>query len=96
MSNLWKSGIGLLALVLAVGLMLTLSSDRSAAQKDAGKNVTVVASDGTHLIVTDNTAHKLYFYAIDQGGKPGDDLKLRGTINLEDVGKTVIKPTTHK
>jgi len=86
----------LLVLALLVGLVLTLSADRSAAQKDGGKNLTVVESDGAHLIVTDNQAHKLYFYAIEQGGKPGDELKLRGTINLDDVGKPSIKPSTVK
>lgn len=96
MSMRWKSGLGLLAVALLVGGVLTLSPGRSAAQKDGGKNVTVVQTDGTHLIVTDNTAHKLYFYAIDQGGKPGDELKLRGTINLEEVGKPGIKPIDAK
>jgi hypothetical protein len=85
-----------LVVVLLVGLVLALSSDRSAAQKDGGKNITVVETDGAHLIVTDNQAHKLYFYAIDQGGKPGDELKLRGSINLDDVGKPSIKPNTVK
>jgi hypothetical protein len=96
MSNLWKNGIGLLAIALAIGLVLSLSAERSAGQKETGKNLTVVATDGTHLVVTDNQAHKVYFYAIEQGGKPGDELKLRGTINLEDVGKPIIKPTTIK
>jgi hypothetical protein len=91
-----KRSCCLVALVLLVGLVLTLFSDRSAAQKDGGKNITVVETDGAHLIVTDNQARKLYFYAIDQGGKPGDELKLRGTVNLDDVGKPTIKPNTVK
>lgn len=92
----WKSGFGLLAVVLAIALVLALSANRSAAQKDGGKHFTVVATDGTHLVVTDNQTNKVFFYAIDQGGKPGDDLKLRGTINLEDVGKPSLKPTSAK
>ena len=47
-------------------------------------------------LYTDNQADKVYFYAIEQGGKPGDELKLRGTINLNDVGKAAIKPTKDK
>jgi hypothetical protein len=96
MSNLWKNGIGLLAIVLAIGLVLTMSSDRSAAQKDAKGSYSVVSTDGAHLIVVDNTANKLYFYAIDRDGKIGDEVKLRGTVNLQDVGKPSIKPIDAK
>lgn len=59
---------------------------------DASGRHSVVASDGAHLIVTDNAADKLYFYAIDKDAKIGDDLKLRGTIDLRDVGQPAIKP----
>lgn len=95
----WKVSVGVLALVLVVGLLLTLSPVGPAlGQGGAGGSgrYTVVATDGTHLIVTDNQASKVYFYAIDQGGKPGDDLKMRGTINLADVGKPTITPTKPK
>jgi hypothetical protein len=97
MSNLWKNGIGVVAVVLAIGLVLTMSSDRSAAQKDSGKgSYSVVATDGAHLIVVDNGTNKLYFYAIDKDGKVGDELKLRGSANLQDVGKPSIKPIDAK
>jgi hypothetical protein len=93
----WKVGVGVLALVLAVGLVLALYPGRpalAAADKDAaGARYTVVGTDGTHLIVTDNQANKVYFYAIEQGGKPGDEMKYRGEINLTEVGSPVIKPT---
>lgn len=59
---------------------------------DASPRHSVVASDGAHLIVTDNGAAKLYFYAIDKDAKVGDDLKLRGTIDLRDVGQPTLKP----
>jgi hypothetical protein len=97
MSNLWKHAIGLLAIVLAIGLLLTLSSDRSAAQKETGKgSYSVVSTDGAHLIVVDNATSKLYFYAIDRDGKIGDELKLRGSADLHDVGKPSIKPIDAK
>jgi len=38
----------------------------------------------------------LYFYTIDQGKEIGSELKLRGTIDLNQVGKPVIKPATVK
>ena len=50
----------------------------------------VINTDGYHLIVTDNAADKLYFYAVDERGKVGDDLLLRGTIDLTEVGKPKI------
>lgn len=97
MNTMWKSALGLLAIGLLVGLMLNFSSDRSVAQKDAGKgSYSVVSTDGAHLIVVDNGTSKLYFYAIDKDGKIGDELKLRGTVNLQDVGKPSIKPIDAK
>ena len=100
MNSSWKCGVACVAIVLVAGLMLTLSPVRPAlgeAQVGSGyPKHTVNATDGTHLVVTDNQANKVYFYAIDQGGKPGDELKLRGTINLNDVGKPGITPTKDK
>jgi hypothetical protein len=101
MNGNWKVGLSLLGIVLVVVVVLMLQpapSVGAAMQKapDVGAHYTVVATDGTHLIVTDNKANKVYFYAIEQGGKPGDELKFRGTINLEDVGKPTIQPTKAK
>ncbi len=56
----------------------------------------VVSSDGAHLIVTDNTTEKLFFYAIDHDAKIGSELKLRAEINLKDVGKASLLPTMTK
>ena len=50
----------------------------------------------TLQIVVDNATNKLYYYAIDKEGKIGDELKLRGTVNLQDVGKPSIKPIDAK
>jgi hypothetical protein len=61
-----------------------------------GSQYSVVATDGAHIIVTDNAAAKLYYYAIDKDGKVGDDLKLRGSLDLRDVGKAVLKPIDAK
>ena len=36
----------------------------------------------------------LYFYTIDKDRDVGTELKLRGTIDLNDVGKPIIKPVT--
>jgi hypothetical protein len=99
MNGNWKVGVSLLGVVLVVAVLLLLQPGHSvvAMQKaDGGASYTVVASDGTHLVVTDNKSNKLYFYAIEQGGKPGDELKLRGSFNLEDVGKPAMQPTKPK
>jgi hypothetical protein len=92
----WKSGVPFLAGAMLIAAAL-LISNRQAVQgqgraADGAARHSVVASDGAHLIVTDNGADKLYFYAIDKDGKVGDDLKLRGTIDLRDVGQASLKP----
>lgn len=96
----WKVGLGVLAGMLVMGVLVTLFSGHSVvgAEKDGGgvAKYTVVATDGTHLVVTDNQAAKVYFYAIDKDGKPGDELKLRGTMDLTQVGKEAIQPTKPK
>jgi hypothetical protein len=96
----WKSGMLFLAgaFMIAGALILT---NRESAQGQGGKmggggQYTVVATDGAHIIVTDNAAAKLYFYAIDKDGKIGDELKLRGSLDLKDVGKASMKPIDAK
>lgn len=94
MRTCWKNGIGLLALTLVAAIAMLAYSGQSAAQREGGAHgrYTVVATDGSHIIAVDNAAAKLYFYAIDQGGKVGDELKLRGTVDLQDIGKPTLKP----
>jgi hypothetical protein len=85
------------AVLLSATLILT-SRDPAQGQGKMGGGVrhTVVATDGAHLIVTDNVTDKLYFYAIDKDAKIGDELKLRGTADLSEVGKPSIKPIDAK
>lgn len=96
----WKSCVVLTVGLLAMAFVL---SGRDVAQGQGGKGgsaggatYSVVSTDGAHLIVTDNAASKLFFYAIDKDGKIGDELKLRGTVDLRDVGKPSIKPIDAK
>jgi hypothetical protein len=58
----------------------------------AGPHFTVVETEGHNLLVTDNVTNTLYFYTVDKGEAVGSDLKLRGTVDLNQVGKDVIKP----
>jgi hypothetical protein len=62
----------------------------------AGQRYTVVETEAHNLIVTDNHSNTLYFYTIDKDKEVGSDLKLRGSIDLNQVGKPVISPTKTK
>ena len=101
MTKNWKIGVGLLVLLLMVALVLALYPGRAASSAAAdpapgGPHYTVVSTDGAHLIVVDNTTNKLYFYAIDKDAKIGEELKLRGSADLTNVGKPSIKPIDAK
>ena len=97
----WKTGILFVVGAFLISATLLLTRSDTAQGQPGGKMFggsrhTIVATDGAHLIVTDNTADKLYFYAIDKEGKIGDELKLRGTVDLSEVGKSTIKPIDAK
>ena len=101
MSSAWKGAVAL-AVVLALigGVMIgTNLSQPAAAQQGgggagggAGPRYTVVHTEGTNLIVVDNKVNTLYFYTIEAEGKPGDDLILRGSADLTQVGKDKLVP----
>jgi hypothetical protein len=104
MKNSWIGSWALVTL-LAVGLTWSISTRgvparAEAADKDApattGPRYSVVETEGHNLIVTDNQTQTLYFYTIDKDAKIGSDLKLRGKVDLKQVGKEVVKPTDVK
>ncbi len=93
----WK-----LALVLATGIGLGAwlagsSGPKAAAQAAAGAGVrySVVETDATNLLVVDNAMNTLFFYTVDPDEKPGADLHLRGSVDLNKVGQPVLKPKKH-
>jgi hypothetical protein len=98
MKKMWPWGAFLaLAVVVAVGGLLasthqTALGGAKEASQASGAHYTVVETEGHNLIVTDNATNTLYFYTVDKGEAPGADLKLRGTVDLSQVGKPVIKP----
>jgi hypothetical protein len=51
-----------------------------------------VDTEGSNLIVVDNATNTLYFYTENPGKEVGDELHMRGSIDLNDVGKPVLKP----
>jgi hypothetical protein len=88
---------GLLVVALAIGLSATVFRAESAAQPAAqpaaaAPKYTVVETDGTNLLVVDNSSNTLYFYTLDQGKEVGDDLHLRGSLDLTQVGKPTLSP----
>jgi hypothetical protein len=82
--------------VLALVVVARLQPARAAEGGAMGPfpRYSVSETEGHNLIVTDNQSNTLYFYTIDKDEKVGADLKLRGTIDLKQVGKPVIKPKT--
>jgi hypothetical protein len=90
------------SLVIALGILLvagiaigmSLNTPTAAQQPGgAGFRYSVAETDGITLIVTDNQKNTVFFYTVDEGAKPGADLHLRGTIDLNSVGQEMIKPT---
>jgi hypothetical protein len=85
------------ALALGLAWKLRAAPDKEPPPAGSGApHYTVVETDGAHLIVTDNQTNRVYFYTIDHDGKIGDDLKLRGFGDLNEVGKPTIKANVAK
>jgi hypothetical protein len=83
----------LVALVIALGVFAprARTEAREAAQASGAPRYTVVDSEGTNLEVVDNTTNTLYFYTVEPGKEVGDDLHLRGSVDLSEVGRPVLK-----
>ena len=97
--HLSRWGVVGVALLLGAALGISISQPRHAtAQQPDGQvpRYTVVHTEGTNLIVTDNKANTLFFYTVDQGNEPGAALKLRGSLDLTQVGKQVLSPKLFK
>jgi hypothetical protein len=100
MKNLSKGNLivafGILLLAgIAIGMSLNGPTQAQAPGGTAGR-FNVIETDGMALIVTDNQKNTCFFYTVDEGEKPGADLHLRGTIDLNTVGQATIKPTLLK
>jgi uncharacterized protein (TIGR03000 family) len=84
--------IGLLV-VLAAARIHTVHGQREG-DSPSDPRYTVGMTEGDNLIVTDNSKNMLYFYTVDKDKLAGSDLKLRGQIDLGQVGKLTVKPTS--
>jgi hypothetical protein len=103
MTTTWRAGFlagAVLGLVLGALAAVRWAQPLTAAEppgtKNAGVQYSVVETQGHNLLVTDNRSNTLYFYTVDRDKHVGSELKLRGSIDLTQVGKPVLKPQTHK
>jgi hypothetical protein len=89
-----------LGAVVALGVAWKLwAADKpaaAAAAPAAAPHYTIAETDGAHAIIVDNETNIVYFYAIDKEGKIGDDLKLKGHVDLNDTGKPMLKVVNAK
>lgn len=83
-----------LGALAVVAVVVGLAVSRGGAQGPAvtAGRYTVVETEGTNLLVVDNVTNMLHFYTVEPGKEVGDDLHLRGSLDLNDVGKPVLKP----
>ena len=64
-----------LAALLVLGLVWRMgAAEEKKAEPAAAGKVTVVTTDGAHLIAVDNATQTLYYYAIERDGKIGDEV----------------------
>ena len=96
MSRIWTNTfLVVLTMAATAAIILNLNQTQPIAAQGAAAvtaRFTVVHTEGHNLLVTDNKDNVLYFYTIDENAEIGSDLKLRGKVDLNQVGKEVIKP----
>jgi hypothetical protein len=102
MSATWKNGlpgIVMAALVIVALFAFNRLQPVNAARDDApgsGPRYSVIDTEAQNLIVVDNKSNTLYFYTIDKDKEVGSELKLRGSMDLNQVGKPTIQPEKPK
>jgi hypothetical protein len=99
MNASWKNGVALAVAAALVLLVVVLCWQPALAQRDGATTsprYSVIDTEGHNLIVTDNQRNTVYFYTIEKDKTVGSDLKLRGSIDLTQVGKPTIRLTPAK
>ncbi|MFO0798158.1 MAG: hypothetical protein U0804_11840 [Gemmataceae bacterium] len=96
----WVSAAALVVFGTGIGLY-SFRPTPSAAQPPAGgaaggSKYTVVETEGTNLLVVDNSTNTMFYYTVDPGQEVGSPLHLRGSIDLTQVGKSTITVTSAK
>lgn len=93
---IWAAGLAIFGVGLGIYGFRPTNSVAQGNAATSGSKYSIVETDGTNLLVVDNSINKMYFYTIDHDKQVGDELKLRGTLDLNQVGQKVIKPVVHK
>jgi hypothetical protein len=97
MNTSWQKRLPMaLAALLVAAALIVLARYQPAraerlAEPAAGPRYSVIDTEGHNLIVTDNQNNTLYFYTIEKDKQIGSELILRGSIDLNQVGKPEIK-----
>lgn len=97
----WKNRVPMFLgiALMVVALIAMVRSEPVQAQRDgaagSGPRFTVIETQGFNLLVTDNSANKLYYYATDKDAPVGSPMKLRASLELSQVGREEIKITAH-
>jgi hypothetical protein len=100
-SRLWAVALIVLGLGLAVSAFRPPSTTAQqpgvrVQNPTGGPKYTVIDTQGTNLLVVDNATNTLFYYTVDPDKQVGDELKLRGSLDLNQVGKPGIKPSVYK
>ena len=100
MSVNWKNRMPMVvgaALLVAALIVMVRSQPAQAERAEAAGTAryTVIETQGFNLLVTDNAANKLYYYATDKEASVGSPMKLRASLDLTQVGREEIKLTPH-
>ena len=101
MSVNWKNRMPMVvgAALMVVALTVMVLSQPAQAQRGSGPpfgpRYTVIETQGFNLLVTDNGANQLYYYATDKDAPVGSPLKLRASLDLTQIGKPEIRLRPH-
>lgn len=88
----WLGRVALVGLVAGASFAWIRQSEVRAQNGGGSPRYTVVQTDITNLLVVDNGTNLVHFYTVDPGKEPGSELKLRGSLDLNEVGKPVLTP----
>src|SRR5687767_7709203 len=94
--KLWS--VALVVLGLALGYFAaSLGTQKAIGQPGGpaatgGPKYTVVETDILSALVVDNSTNIVYFYTTEPNAEPGADLHLRGSLDLNQVGRPMLKP----
>jgi hypothetical protein len=97
----WLGTLVVALLILALGAVLgsrgvaVQGQNREGPRMTGGARYTVIETQGFNLLVSDNGANQLYYYATDKDAPVGSPLKLRASLDLAQVGRPEIRITPH-